>query len=123
MKLMPATANCPFCLENGLLKTDVLSQTSGGFLIPAHGSEGNFLIIPKIHAESPQDLPNNWWTDFKQLLAAVPIAQNHYNLSLNVGKHAGQTVKHLHFWVIPRAPGRPTSGKGLAALIDQSSQE
>jgi diadenosine tetraphosphate (Ap4A) HIT family hydrolase len=51
----------------------------------------------------------------------VPASKDHYNLSLNVGEHAGQTVKHLHFWVIPRQPGLPTSGMGLATLVAPSA--
>jgi Diadenosine tetraphosphate (Ap4A) hydrolase and other HIT family hydrolases len=110
-------------LENNLLKTPILHKSNGGFLVPALGSEGNYLIVPKVHAEDPGELPDDWWADFKALFAKVPIEKAHYNLSLNVGEHAGQTVKHLHFWVIPRKPGLPTSGKGLAALIQSSSIE
>jgi diadenosine tetraphosphate (Ap4A) HIT family hydrolase len=120
---MSAVPNCPFCLENRLLKSDILHETDDGFLILALGNQGNYLIIPKMHVEDPGDLPDNWWADFKQLLAKVPIDRAHYNLSLNVGQHAGQTLKHLHFWVIPRRAGLPTSGKGLATLVADQNQE
>ena len=115
--------DCPFCLENNLLKGEILYQSNGGFVIPALGSEGNFLIIPKLHSESPGDVPDDWWTDFKLLFEQIPMDKNHYNVSLNVGQHAGQTVKHLHFWIIPRQGGMPASGKGLAALVQPSSVE
>jgi len=104
-------------------KTEVLHETAGGFLVPALGDGGNYLIVPEVHAEEPGELPDAWWTDFKELFAKVPIDKAHYNLSLNVGEHAGQTVKHLHFWVIPRQAGLPTSGKGLATLIAPTAQE
>src|SRR5262245_15963860 len=99
------TENCPFCRASNLLKEPVIVESAGAFLIKAHGSEGNFLIIPNAHAESPSELPDNWWQDFKELLAKVPNLEGDYNLALNVGRQAGQTVKHLHFWVIPRPAG------------------
>ena len=117
------TPDCPFCLENKLLKTEILVETDDGFLIPAYGSPGNYLIIPKQHAEAPGDLPDSWWQDVKELFAHIPETGDHYNMSLNVGEHAGQTVKHLHFWVIPRQAGLPSSGHGLATLLDTANQE
>ncbi len=121
MTLSPA--NCPFCLENKLLKSEILAETDGGFLVPALGSEGNFLIIPKIHTESPADCADDWWHHFKLLFAKLPDIGEHYNVSFNVGEHAGQTVKHLHFWIIPRRAGLPGSGMGLATLLDSKNKE
>lgn len=117
------TPSCPFCLENNILPNDILHETDGGFLIQALGDGGNYLIIPKTHTEDPAKLPDGWWADFKKLLLQVPIDKENYNLSLNVGEQAGQTLKHLHFWVIPRKAGLPTSGKGLAALINAQIKE
>ncbi len=56
----------------------------------------------------------------RELLPLVPELGEHYNLSLNVGKSAGQSVKHLHFWVIKREGGLGSSGKGLARLISEA---
>ena len=109
--------DCPFCLTNNLLKGEILAETPGGFLINAIGSKRNFLIIPKTHIEAPNELSDTWWYDFKHLLTKVNVSGSHYNLSLNVGRHAGQTIKHLHFWVIPRSAYRLSSNKGLASLI------
>jgi diadenosine tetraphosphate (Ap4A) HIT family hydrolase len=120
---MSSVPDCPFCLDNNLLRENILSETSDGFLIKAQGSDGNFLIVPKTHVESPDDLPDAWWAEFKQLFLQAPGARDHYNLSLNVGERAGQTVKHLHFWIIPRLEGRPSSGKGLAGLISLADRQ
>jgi diadenosine tetraphosphate (Ap4A) HIT family hydrolase len=87
----------------------------------------SYLIIPAGHYESLLDLPDNWWQDMKSLLGRVPGLAGDYNLSLNYGKNAGQSLKHLHFWVIPREDGKPSSGKGFARLIaeadDSQAQE
>lgn len=80
----------------------------------------SYLIIPAQHVESLLDLPDNWWQDFKAMLAQVPGLTGDYNLSLNYGKDAGQSLKHLHFWVIPRESGKPSSGKGFARLIAEA---
>ena len=115
--------DCPFCRDNNLLKGDVLAESAGGYLIMNQFSPGNYLIIPSEHAESPLELPDTWWHDVKTLLAEIPDLPEHYNISLNRGQHAGQTVRHLHFWVIPRLPNGPASGKGLATLIDAVNRE
>jgi diadenosine tetraphosphate (Ap4A) HIT family hydrolase len=41
------------------------------------------------------------------------------NISLNLGKKAGQRLEHLHFWVIVRRgeEGLPSENLGLSALI------
>ena len=115
--------DCPFCRANGLLHDNPLAETPGGFLLEAKGAPGNYLIIPSHHVEALIDLPDDWWKEFKALLAKVPITLEDYNLSLNMGKAAGQTVKHLHFWIIPRPEGEPASGKGLKVLITEVNQQ
>jgi diadenosine tetraphosphate (Ap4A) HIT family hydrolase len=114
-------ADCPFCLSNNLLKSSVIASSPGGFLTAAAGDPGNYLIVPKEHAEALSGLPDDWWHDVKELLAQIPNLSDHYNMSVNVGESAGQSVKHLHFWIIPRVAGLPSSGKGLARLISEAS--
>ena len=109
--------NCPFCRTNGILQGAVLYASEGAFMIEAQSNPGNYLIIPDLHVEAPDKLPDTWWAEFKEVFAHVPGLGQNYNLALNVGRESGQTVKHLHFWVVPRAAGRPSSGKGLAALM------
>lgn len=111
---------CPFCQRNNLLKTEVLAETDDAYLIPALGDKGNYLIIPKEHVESPNGLPDTWWRDVKELLVHAPRME-HFNLSFNLGAHAGQSVKHVHMWVIPRDGGSAATGKGLARLIQEAS--
>lgn len=120
VKIDQSKPECPFCLTNGLLKGEILAESAGGFMIAASSSPGNYLIVPKIHAEDPAQLPVNWWNEMRELLPQVPELGEHYNLSLNVGKLAGQSVKHLHFWVVKREGGRGSSGKGLARLIAEA---
>jgi diadenosine tetraphosphate (Ap4A) HIT family hydrolase len=117
------TPDCPLCLDNKLFKSEILAENDGAYLCPTSKVPGNYLIIPKPHVEEPTKLPNDWWQDFKELLAQVPEPPSDYNISLNVGKLAGQTLKHLHFWIIPRKAGSPNEGKGLAILVSPVEKE
>jgi hypothetical protein len=113
---MHSQPNCPFCLSNDLFEGEILAESAGGFATTARGNEDYYLLIPRAHVESIADVPDDWWADFKALLAKLDIPEP-YNLSLNIGGIAGQTLKHLHFWIIPRAADTPSSGQGLATLI------
>ncbi|HEV2403077.1 MAG TPA: HIT domain-containing protein [Candidatus Saccharimonadales bacterium] len=108
---------CPFCLSNALFKGEITTESAGAFLTKAGSDPDNYLIIPKNHYESVTDLPDDWWVEVKQLVPQVPELKSDYNLSMNLGTLSGQTVKHLHFWVIVRRAGLPSSGKGLARFI------
>lgn len=112
--------DCPFCLENNLFKGEIIATSDQGFLTTNAFAPGNFLIIPKSHTEKLADLPDTWWIDVKTLLAKVPGLKGDYNFVVNCGKAAGQSVKHLHFWVIPRRHDSPSGGKGLARLIAET---
>jgi diadenosine tetraphosphate (Ap4A) HIT family hydrolase len=109
---------CPFCRSNNLLKSNVLAESDSAYLINNAFFPGNYLITPSTHVGSPLELPDTWWQDVKELLAQVPGPLTDYNLSFNIGKQAGQTIKHLHLWVIPRAADEPASSKGLVTLIN-----
>jgi diadenosine tetraphosphate (Ap4A) HIT family hydrolase len=111
---------CPLCPENDLLKEPFIAKAAAAYLMPAHSSPGNYLIVPTAHTESPRELPDDWWMSFKELLAKVPNLGDHYNISINLGHHAGQSIRHIHFWIIPRAGDRPSSGKGFARLIRET---
>jgi diadenosine tetraphosphate (Ap4A) HIT family hydrolase len=122
MNTHPATpGECPLCPQNSLLKEPIIAQTEDAYLIRAYDSPGNYLIIPMDHTESPEKLTSNWWESVAALLSHIPHGE-HYNISINIGKDAGQTVSHIHFWVIPRQSGKGSTGKGFARLISEADQ-
>ena len=120
--ITPSLSDCPFCRANGRLKGQVLAATDNAFLIGAQSNPGCFLIVPDTHVETLGELPDTWWAEVKVLLVQVPSLPADYNVSINIGAAAGQTVHHLHFWIVPRMGGHRTSGKGLARLIDEAEQ-
>lgn len=112
-----STDNCPFCRDNGLLNGKVIYASAQAYLIENSYFAGNFLIIPELHITEVQGLPDTWWSEVKQLIAALPDLSPDYNISLNVGALAGQTQSHLHFWVVPRTTNTVAPGKGLIGLM------
>jgi ATP adenylyltransferase len=111
--------DCPFCRANNLLKGDVITESPNAYLIENPFAPGNYLIIPNTHIEAIQSLPGTWWEDVKQLMEHIPGLTPAYNLSMNIGGEAGQSIKHVHLWVIPRIAGKTSSGKGLMSLLDE----
>jgi histidine triad (HIT) family protein len=95
-------------------------------------SEGHTLVIPKEHSEGLLDTPD---ATLAAVLARVKKVAAHlksalpcdgFNILQNNGEAAGQTVKHLHFHIVPRYGNGPIafeSGKGdmghLKALADR----
>ena len=95
-------------------------------------TEGHTLVIPKAHSEGLLDTPDE---TLAAVLARVRKVAAHlksalpcdgFNILQNNGEAAGQTVKHLHFHIVPRYGTGPIafeSGKGdmerLKALADR----
>ena len=76
-------------------------------------SEGHTLVIPKAHSEGLLDTPDATLADVVRrvkkvaahLKASLPC--DGFNILQNNGEAAGQTVKHLHFHIVPRYVGEP----------------
>ena len=105
------TANCPFCAINNTKSHErVVASNNLAFAIrdgyPV--TDGHSLIIPKRHTQSFFDLT----ADEQQALLALmetakhgidaEFAPNSYNVGINDGPAAGQTVPHVHIHLIPR---------------------
>lgn len=94
---------CLFCLENGLV--DPFVMTTAGYLLEPLNPPipGSWLIIPKTHIIDDRFLPALWQTHRYELLQCIPWINDYdRNSAINIGREAGQTVEHIHEWVIPR---------------------
>ena len=101
---------CPFC---SLPSERVIDSSEAGVVIrdgfPI--SPGHTLIIPRRHVASFFELTDVERDELLGLLAsakAVLDATLHpsgYNIGINDGPAAGQTVPHLHIHLIPRYDG------------------
>ena len=86
---------------------------------------GSYVIIPKSEVSSPFELSNKEWEDTKSLLQElknyidIEYSPDGYNIGWNVGKVAGQEVKHAHLHVIPRYNDELYAGKGIRYWFKQ----
>ena len=107
---MTATQPCAFCT---LPESRVIDSNQHGLVIrdgfPI--SQGHTLIIPRRHTGSFFDLSAEERTDLLNLLDSVKavldaeFSPDGYNIGINDGAAAGQTVPHLHIHLIPRYNG------------------
>jgi len=77
------------------------------------------LIIPKRHTENYFSLTNNELFSCNQLLKEFEIEVNKkdklvkgFNIGINTGEVAGQTIFHCHIHLIPRRQGDADNPRG-----------
>ena len=108
---------CPFChMDPGRLisESEFTVTIRDGFPV----SEGHTLIIPKRHVPSFFDLEVVEKTAVLQALdEAKQILDREfspagYNIGINDGRWAGQTILHLHVHLIPRYEGDVADPRG-----------
>ena len=108
---------CPLC---ALPSERIIDQNDRG-LVVRDGypiSKGHTLIIPKRHTGSFFDLTETERLDLLLLLDKAKTAldnefnPNGFNIGINDGPAAGQTVPHLHIHLIPRYNGDITDPRG-----------
>lgn len=117
------TSECPFC-KGGIdaRGTDKIVKGDQWFVMndayPV--SRGHALLIPYRHIESIWDLTPGEFEEFPQMLKRIiHYIDMHYrphpdgyNIGMNIGEAAGQTVPHLHVHVIPRYKGDMINPRG-----------
>ncbi len=101
---------CPFC---SLPSARVIDSSDAGVVIrdgfPV--SLGHTLVIPRRHVGSFFELTDEERGELLQLLASAKavlddeLHPSGYNIGINDGVAAGQTVPHLHIHLIPRYSG------------------
>lgn len=69
-------------------------------------SPGHALVIPRRHVAGFFDLTDDEVAEMFQLARTVrAVRADGWNLGVNVGAAAGQTVAHVHLHIIPRRHG------------------
>ncbi len=105
------TKDCVFCniINRTIASNNIVNETDDMIVIkdimpkaPTH-----LLILPKQHIDSVNEiteeqgpLAGKILLMAKEMAAKYGIADTGYKLVFNVGKHGGQTVKHLHMHLI-----------------------
>ena len=115
---------CPFCnaKREAILYDDGIIR----ILVDSYpANRGHLLVVPRRHVESPNELSPE---EKEALLRGIELAMEKltqalrpdgFNVGINLGKAAGQTVPHLHVHIIPRWEGdcaHPRGGVRKAVL-------
>jgi diadenosine tetraphosphate (Ap4A) HIT family hydrolase len=107
--------DCAFCNHNEIILSNDLAYA---IYDKYQVSQGHMLIIPRRHVE-------DFWGSTSQERQALcdlmedckvhldkTFAPNGYNIGINCGETAGQTVFHLHIHLIPRYFGDIDNPRG-----------
>ena len=109
---------CPFCqrISNGdcSAESDHAIAFADGYPV----SPGHTLVVPRDHVSSIYDLTDEQQAAVWALVARVrkqladERAPSGFNIGLNDGAVAGQTIDHAHVHVIPRHEGDVSDPRG-----------
>ena len=121
--------NCPFChlapAVEVVCESDICVAFYDGFPV----SPGHALIIPKRHVASYFDLTNQEREAMTQMMLDVKqklderFHPDGYNIGINVGEDAGQSIFHCHMHLIPRYKGDVANPKGGVRGVIPSKQK
>lgn len=113
----PMESDCPFCTA----ATERIVHTTTNVIALRDGfplSEGHTLVVPRQHVASLFDLvpaqQQELWDVVRDVRAALlgSGAPDGFNIGVNDGTAAGQTVAHAHVHVIPRYSGDVDDPRG-----------
>lgn len=119
--------DCPFCLEEATITSP--DTSTGGVIWRGHFcyvkydahavTKHHCLVIPYAHVESYFDLALRerqemdkalFWA--KTYLEALDDTIASFNMGINDGEQAGQTIPHCHIHLIPRRLGDTVNPRG-----------
>ena len=121
--------NCPFCRVEQEREIIASTSLSLAFFDGFPVSPGHALIIPRRHVASFFDLTEEERQDLLSLLDRVKgiVEEKYhpdgYNIGVNVGAAAGQSVSHVHMHLIPRYVGDVQNPKGGVRGVIPSKQK
>jgi len=113
----PGMSACPFCNVD---PARVSLENRVGLAIPSAYpvTAGHTLVISKVHAASLSELPLDDQLGLWELASLVrdrlreELHPEGFNIGINDGPVAGQTVMHVHIHIIPRRQGDVADPRG-----------
>jgi len=124
----PLPPACPFCSMTGervIARTELAVAIRDGFPV----SPGHTLVIPVRHVGSLFETTDAERADCLALLDRArrildeELQPAGYNIGINDGKAAGQTVPHLHIHLIPRYHGdQPDPRGGIRRIFPERAR-
>ena len=120
-------ASCPFCSLDSTrrwIETEHAIAFADAFPV----TEGHTLVIPRKHVGSIYELGIDEQAAVWALVAEIRerlltgLKPDGFNIGVNDGLAAGQTIDHAHVHVIPRQKGDvPDPGGGIRWIIDDKA--
>lgn len=111
--------NCRFCYDK--IKDRIIAEVGSVVAIEDNYpvSKGHILIIPKNHSDNYFELSDEEKRDAdllitqlrRKILAEDPSVTG-FNIGMNCGESAGQTIFHTHIHLIPRRDGDISNPRG-----------
>jgi diadenosine tetraphosphate (Ap4A) HIT family hydrolase len=108
-------SNCPFCDPDGIIVENDLACAIYDHYPVSHG---HILVMPKRHFPDIFDATPDELRALAELTRRVrefveeKYAPDGYNIGINRGRAAGQSIMHLHIHFIPRYTGDRRDPKG-----------
>jgi diadenosine tetraphosphate (Ap4A) HIT family hydrolase len=109
--------SCIFCEREGI-KVELENNLALAFFDSYPVNEGHMLIIPKRHvadyfeATDEEILAINDLLHKAKKLLEDKFKPDGFNIGMNIGYDAGQTIFHLHVHLIPRYKGDVNDPRG-----------
>lgn len=122
------SAGCPFCAGEIVNATFAETEHMRAVYNLAPMLPGHCLIVPRRHATRLSDLSAGEGAEMLAFAAQIATLVmttygcTGYDLSLQEGEAAGQTVDHLHLHIIPRHPGDLRTRDWHSILLDSASR-
>lgn len=119
---------CPFCSSNIERNLIIDGETEFAIYDKFPVNEGHALIIPKRHVSNYFELTIEEQKTCFQLVNKVKeiitrkFNPDGFNIGINVGEFAGQTVNHVHIHLIPRYKGDVENPRGGVRGVIPSKQ-
>jgi len=118
---------CPFCAR--IATGEVIGEEGTAVAFPdaVPVTRGHTLVVPRRHEPdllglSTQELDDMWHLARRLCTElAAELGADGFNLGVNVGRAAGQTVAHAHLHVMPRYLGDTGDPRGGVRWIFPSS--
>ena len=121
-------SECLFCSitqERIVLENDLAYAVRDGFPV----TEMHSIIIPKRHIQDYFDLTtdellacDHLIRSLKQEISNLDNSVNGFNIGMNAGESAGQTIFHCHIHLIPRREGDVENPQGGVRGVISSKQ-
>jgi diadenosine tetraphosphate (Ap4A) HIT family hydrolase len=112
--------SCLFC-DLVLRRDREILAENGSFLAVFDNypvNRGHVLLVSRRHVETPFELSGGEGADLTDILRSIKAILDErfrpdgYNLGINAGSVAGQTVSHVHVHLIPRYAGDVENPRG-----------